>query len=64
MWQKEKLLILSNFFFSHYVFKKASEIVYLRKKVNALQDADDIKRLGSRRHFETDVETDYVAYDD
>ena len=36
MWQKEKLLVLSNFFFCHYVFKKpsaaeASESVYMRE---------------------------------
>ena len=35
--QKEKLLVLSNFFFCHNVFKKlsaaeASEIVYMRKR--------------------------------
>ena len=38
MWQKEKLLVLSNFFFCHYVFKKlsaaeASESVYMRERV-------------------------------
>ena len=38
MWQKEKLLVLSNFFFCHYVFKKlsaaeASESVYTRERV-------------------------------
>ena len=41
MWQKEKLLVLSNFFFCHYVFKKlsaaeASESVYVRKRDNAV----------------------------
>ena len=35
---KEKLLVLSNFFFCHYVFKKpstaeASESVYMRERV-------------------------------
>ena len=38
MWQKEKMLVLSNFFFCHYVFKKlsaaeASESVYIREWV-------------------------------
>ena len=37
-WLKEKLLVLSNFFFCHYVFKKpsaaeASESVYMRERV-------------------------------
>ena len=40
LWQKEKLLDLSNFFFCHYVFKKpsaaeASESVYMRERVKA-----------------------------
>ena len=39
-WQKEKLHVLSNFFFCHYVFKKssaadASECVYMRERVKA-----------------------------
>ena len=39
--QKEKLLVLSNFFFCHNVFKKpsaaeASERVYMRERVNNL----------------------------
>ena len=38
LWQKENLLVLSNFFICHYVFKKpsaveASESVYIREKV-------------------------------
>ena len=38
MWQKEKLLVLSNFFFFHYVFKKLSaaeapESVYMRERL-------------------------------
>ena len=38
LWQKEKLHILCNFFFCHYVFKKpsaakASESIYMREKV-------------------------------
>ena len=42
LWQKEKLLVLSNFFFSRYVFKKlsaaeASERVYMREMVYVLQ---------------------------
>ena len=41
LWQKEKLLVLSNFFFCHYVFKKssaaeASESVYMRERVKML----------------------------
>ena len=41
LWQKEKLLDLSNFFFCHYVFKKlsaagASESVYMRERVKQL----------------------------
>ena len=41
MWQKEKLLVLSNFFYCHYVFKKpsaaeASESVYMRESVKAI----------------------------
>ena len=41
MWQKEKLLVLSNFFFRHYVFKKtsaaeASESVYMRERLSVL----------------------------
>ena len=39
LWQNEKLLVLSNFFFCHYVFKKPSaaeapESVYMRETVN------------------------------
>ena len=39
MWQKEKLLVLSNFFFCRYVFKKpsaseASESIYMRERVD------------------------------
>ena len=42
MWLKEKLLVLSNFFFCHYVFKKpsaaeASESVYMRERVNIMR---------------------------
>ena len=42
LWQKEKLLVVSNFFFYHYVFKKlsaaeASESVYMRERVNAFK---------------------------
>ena len=38
LWQKEKLLVLSNFFLCHYVFKKpsaaeASESVYMWERV-------------------------------
>ena len=40
LWQKEKLLVLSNFYFCHYVFKnlsaaEASKSVYMRERVNA-----------------------------
>ena len=39
LWQKEKFVVLSNFLFCHYVFKKlsaaeASESVYMRERVN------------------------------
>ena len=39
LWQKEKLHVLCNFFFCHFVFKKpsaaeASESVYMRERVN------------------------------
>ena len=39
LWQKEKLLILSNFFFCHYIFKKlsaaeVSESIYITERVN------------------------------
>ena len=39
LWQKEKLHVLCNFFFCHYVFKKpsaagASESVYMRERFN------------------------------
>ena len=39
LWEKDKLLVLSNFFFCHYVFKKpssakASESVYTREEIN------------------------------
>ena len=38
--KKEKLLVLSNFFFCHYVFKKlsaakTSESIYMRERVNS-----------------------------
>ena len=44
LWQKEKLLVLSNFFFCHYVFKKPSaaealESVYMRGKGSLLDMA-------------------------
>ena len=47
MWQKEKLLVLSNFFFFHYVFKKssaaeASESVFMRERVKELSGADSL----------------------
>ena len=40
-WQKEKLLVLSNFFVCHYVFEKpsaaeASESVYMREWVKTV----------------------------
>ena len=33
LWQKEKLLVLSNFFFCHYVFKKAVCCRGVRKRL-------------------------------
>ena len=41
LWQKEKLLVLSNFSFCHYVFKtasaaEASESVYMRERVKSI----------------------------
>ena len=41
LWQNEKLLVLSNFFFCHSVFKKpsaaeASESVYMRERVKSI----------------------------
>ena len=41
MWQKEKLLALSKFFYCHYVFKKPSAAealkrVYIKARVNKL----------------------------
>ena len=45
LWQKEKLLVLINFFCCHYVFKKlsaaeASGSVYMREKVNNFIEPD------------------------
>ena len=39
--EKEKLLVLNNFFFCHYVFKKlsaaqASESIYMRERVKSI----------------------------
>ena len=41
LWQKEKLLVLSSFFFCHYVLKKpsaaeASESDYMRERVKVI----------------------------
>ena len=52
LWQKEKLLVLSNFFFCHYVFKKpaaaeASESVYMRERVNPFPDTEAVWRLAA-----------------
>ena len=52
LWQKEKLHVLCNFFFCHYVFKtpsaaEASESVYMRERVK-----DDFERICSRQTFE------------
>ena len=51
LWQKEKLLVLSNFFFCHYVFKKpsaaeASKSVYMRERVTKY-----IVQKGEIAHF-------------
>ena len=48
--QKEKLLVLSNFFFCHYVFKKSSaaevsKSVYMRERVNGDIDSEVEKNL-------------------
>ena len=56
LWQKEKLFILSNFFFCHYVFKKpsaaeASESVYMRERVNSFSDIGIIPRFCGRQLF-------------
>ena len=45
--EKEKLLVLSNLFFSHYVFKKlsaaeASESIYMRARVNHVSNELDV----------------------
>ena len=53
MCQKKKLLILSNIFFCHYVFKKpsaaeASESVYMRERVNTTYNrsaAEDVEKF-------------------
>ena len=51
MWQKKKLLVLSNFFFCHYVFKKlsaaeASESVNMRERaVTTKSAADDFEYI-------------------
>ena len=47
MWKKEKLLVFSNFFFCHYVFKKlsateASESIYMRERVKC----EEVSRKG------------------
>ena len=48
--QKEKLLILSNFFFCHYVFKEPSvadkpESVFMRERVKSLIIEKDVKKI-------------------
>ena len=48
--QKEKLLVLSNFFFCHYVFKKlsaaeASESIYMRERVNPLPHTNNLQQM-------------------
>ena len=55
LWQKEKLLVLSNFFFCHYVYKtlsaaEASESIYMRERVN-FPYKDSFTCLCSRRLF-------------
>ena len=49
LWQKKKLLVLSNFFFCHYVFKKASvaeasESVYMRERVKLVLVVTSVKQ--------------------
>ena len=58
MFQKEKLLVLSNFFFCHYVFKKpsaaeASESVYMRERDKwVLNDHQiELKHFGKRENY-------------
>ena len=60
LWQKEKLHVLCNFFFCHYVFKKlsaaeASESVYMRERVNN-SDGDyfEIQFVGNGEHANND----------
>ena len=42
LWQKEKLLVLINFFCCHYAFKKlsAADSVYMRERVNNFIESD------------------------
>ena len=45
LWQKEKFLVLINFFFCHYVFKKlsakeVSESIYMRESDNHFPEKD------------------------
>ena len=54
LWQKEKLLVLSNFFFCHYVFKKpsaaeASESVFMKERVKGSAADDTYKRAFVKR---------------
>ena len=60
MLQKEKLLVLSNFFFCHYVFKKPSaaealESVYMRDRVNSTLAMGSSKYKAGQHHFEMSV---------
>ena len=57
LWQKEKLLVLSNFFFCHYFFKKpsaaeASESVYMRERVKEIVASNGWHRTQGD-HFST-----------
>ena len=59
LWQKEKLHVLCNFFFCHYVFKKlsaaeASESVYMRERVNPT----NFESCGSK----IDIFTQYLEF--
>ena len=61
LWQKEKGLVLSNFFLCRYVFKKlsaaeATESVYMRERVNPFPHADtlwqtSLKSIKTKREY-------------
>ena len=64
LWQKEKLLVLSNFFFCHFVFKmssaaEASESVYMRERVNILSFTKIIHILFSKSLSDSSAADDF-----